>query len=128
MKPMNPQADGNTLIQNQSFYKVLSGNVDMGSTATIDSSGFPLTFNQGNGSGIMIRVDHTGATSGAQTWNSPNGTNTTITHNLNRIPIGYIITRKTSFLDVYTGSIAWTTKTITLKTTDSTNDCVLYIF
>lgn len=126
MQPMNPQADGNTLIQNQSFFKVLSGNVDMGSAATFDSSGNPLTYNQGNGSGILIRVDATSSSSGAQKWTGAN-TNTTITHNLGRLPLGYIPVDKGVALDVYAGTIAATSNTITLQTTVDAQ-CVLYIF
>lgn len=126
MKPMNPQADGNTLIQNQSFYKVLSGNVDMGSAATYDALGNPLTYVQGNGSGILIRVDNSGSSSSAQKWAGV-ATNTTIIHNLNRLPIGYFVTYKMVALDVYSGTVAATTKNITLQTTVNAQ-CVIYIF
>lgn len=126
MKPMNPQADGNTLIQNQSFFKVLSANVDMGSAATYDSTGRPLTYNQGNGSGLLVRVDAQGVGPAAQHWNAIN-TDTVIQHTLNRIPIGYIVTYKAAAMDVYNGSLAWTESTITLDTTVNAS-CVIYIF
>lgn len=42
-------------------------------------------------------------------------TDVTVTHNLGRIPTGYIVTSITSSMVIYTGSIASTTSTITLR-------------
>lgn len=40
-----------------------------------------------------------------------------LTHNLNRVPVGYIVMSKTGACDIYTGSVAPTSLTITIRGT-----------
>lgn len=42
-------------------------------------------------------------------------TNTSLGHSLGRVPAGYIITSLSASMVVYTGSAAWTSSTINLK-------------
>jgi hypothetical protein len=42
-------------------------------------------------------------------------TDITVTHNLGRIPVGYLVMSKTQACDIYDGSVAPTTTQITLK-------------
>ena len=44
-------------------------------------------------------------------------TDFTITHNLGRVPVGYIPMSKTAATDIYTGSVSATTTTLTLRAT-----------
>lgn len=44
-------------------------------------------------------------------------TNFTVTHNLGRIPVGYIIMTKNAACDIYTGTVAGTATQFTLKAT-----------
>jgi len=129
MQSQIPAVDTNQQTQNLSFAKVLAGNVSIGSPASYDSAGNPATFTQDNGDGILIRVGtFTNPFSLANSW-AGNTIDTTITHNLGRVPIGYYVTKKTVSCDVYDGSISPTTSTITLRNTNGINgDTIVYIF
>jgi len=54
-------------------------------------------------------------------------TDFTVTHNLNRIPVGYIIMSKNAACDIYTGSVAATATQLTLRGTVINIDVVLFI-
>jgi len=129
MKPVQPSAQTSVSVQNTSVAKVLNANVSIGSTASYDSAGNPATFSQDNGDGIMIRVGSQGNPLGLpQAWTG-NNVNTTITHNLGRVPIGYYVTKKTGSCDVFDGTVAATDSTITLQcSAGSTIDTIIYIF
>ena len=51
----------------------------------------------------------------------------TLTHNLQRLPVGYIIMQKSAACDIYTGAAAWTTTTLTLRGTVALTDIVLFV-
>jgi hypothetical protein len=50
---------------------------------------------------------------------TPAGANTdfAVTHNLGRIPVGYIVMTKSAACDIYTGSVGGTTTQLTLRGT-----------
>lgn len=128
MRPSNPGEGTDDLLQHKSVYKTLRANISMGSAVTFDSSGNPATFNQDNTTGVMIRVGANANPFGLANFWSGSNTNTTVTHNLGRVPIGYYITKKTGTCDVYDGTTAATKSAITLKCTDGTQDTIIYIF
>jgi hypothetical protein len=128
MIPRNPGDLLDPDLQHKSVFRVLRANISIGQADTFDSAGNPATFTQDNGDGIMIRVGSNANPFGlSNSWAGTN-VNTTIVHNLGRVPIGYFITKKTGACDVYDGSIVATKSNITLKTTDGTQDTVIYIF
>jgi hypothetical protein len=50
---------------------------------------------------------------------TPGSINTdfTVTHNLGRVPVGYLAMTKSAACDLYNGSIAWTSTQMTLRAT-----------
>lgn len=84
---------------------VINGNLGFGDGSVID-----------NISGSWINV------------NAPAAPNTdfTVTHNLNRLPVGYLVMEKDRACDVYTGSVAATKTQLTLRA--STASAVLRLF
>jgi len=48
---------------------------------------------------------------------TPADTNFTVVHNLGRLPVGYIVVKKSAACDVYDGSVAATETEMTLKAT-----------
>lgn len=62
----------------------------------------------------------------ATTHVTPN-TDFTVTHNLGRIPVGYLVVKKAAACDIYDGTIAATTTQITLKGTVSAVAIKLFI-
>ncbi len=50
-----------------------------------------------------------------------------LTHNLQRLPVGYIVMTKSQACDIYTGAGAWTITTITLKGTVALTDVLLFV-
>lgn len=128
MQPQVPSSGVEQHIQNISIARVLSASVSVGNPVTYDSAGHPATFIQDNCDGILIRVGAAGNPYGlTYSWPVAN-TDLVITHNLNRIPIGYCVTKKTATCDVYDGSVAPTLSTITLKCTSAAADTIVYIF
>lgn len=55
-------------------------------------------------------------------------TNFTVTHNLQRVPVGYLVMSKTAAVDIYTGSVAATATQLTLKATVTGVTVNLFIF
>lgn len=55
----------------------------------------------------------------------PNNTDFTITHNMLRIPIGFILMNQSKGGIIYQGSVPWTTTTITLKCDLVDNNSIL---
>lgn len=54
-------------------------------------------------------------------------TDFTITHNMLRIPVGFIVMTSSSGGVVYKGSVAWTTTTITLRDTVAHDSILIFI-
>lgn len=129
MQPIKPGALLDNQLQHISVAKVLSANVAIGQIATDASDGTPATFSQDNGDGILIRVASTANPLGlTQFWTGDNS-DTTIIHDLGRVPIGYYVTKKSATCDVFDGIAPADSSTITLQNTNgSTVDTVLYIF
>lgn len=55
-------------------------------------------------------------------------TDTTITHNLGRVPVGYHVVSKSASTDVFNGVAAWTTTQITLQSSVAGVTVKLFIF
>lgn len=55
-------------------------------------------------------------------------TDFTITHNLSRVPVGYLPVTKSAATDIYTGSVAATATQLTLRATGTNVDVLFFIF
>ena len=128
MQPIQPSQQ--SMYQSiQSYFRVLLGNISLGSPSTFDANGVGTVFPQDNGSGVLIRIG-----TNANPFTLPNfwaGTNvaTTVVHNLNRVPIGFFVASKTKTCDVYNAApFTATVLNITLYCTDDTADDLVYIF
>jgi hypothetical protein len=106
----------------------MRGNLSQGAATAFDSNGEPSAFNQDNMDGVLIRVGSSSNPLGlAQFWAGSN-INTTISHNLGRIPIGYRIERKSAACDMFDGTTTWTNTTISLQVTNGAADTIIYVF
>lgn len=126
MKPIAPNAQISVMQVLQSMYRTFAGNIGFGSVATYDGIGVPLNYTTDNTNGNMIRVGNATSTI-PQKWTTPTS-DTIINHSLGRIPVGYIVFRKSGPIDVYTGTVPWTETTICLQATVNTVDTHIYIF
>jgi hypothetical protein len=118
MRTMTPSVITNQLLQNQSEYKNNRANASMGYPTAWDANGVPTEFSQDTMNGRLLRVS----------WVAAN-VDQVIDHNLNRIPIGYIVTRKDQSCDVYDGTLGgWTALEIVLRCTVAGADTTLYVF
>lgn len=90
----------------QGLVNVLLGNVGFGDGTNLD-----------NINGFWAPVITPGAAN----------TDFTITHNLGRVPVGYIVMTKSAACDVYTGSVLATKTQITLRATVGTVTLKLFI-
>jgi len=127
MQVIQPSQTLNQNTQNVSVASALNGNVSPGNGLTFDSNGQPLTYQQDNMVGIILRVAATGnAVKAPQSWVAAN-TDLTIQHNLNAVPYGYIVIAKSKTCDVYWGSIQPTAMAITLRITDASADTTIWI-
>lgn len=93
-----------TLWQNLAF--VLKGQISFGDGTHVD-----------NISGAWASVPNTGAAN----------TDFTITHNLGRIPVGYLTMTASIATDIYTGSVAATKTQITLRSSAANANITLFI-
>jgi hypothetical protein len=129
MKMISPNSNIKMLDIFNSIYKVLTGNISFGSPTAFDNAGTGITYNTDNTDGVLIRV---GASSNPNvlpnSWGA-NNTPVTITHNLNRRPVGYLVMCKDKTCDVYSGNpFVADLNTISLAITDGSADTLLYIF
>ena len=108
----------------QSVYKTLNAGVDMGVPLSQNTAGVYNKFQQGNSSGILLRI---GATGGSESYNWPASGSLVINHGLGRQPIGFKIVDKDKTVDVFR-TAAPTVQTITLQPTDHTANVTVYIF
>jgi hypothetical protein len=90
----------------QLLAQVINGNVSFGNGTASD-----------NVSGVWATAADTGLAN----------TDFTITHNLGRIPVGYLIMTSNIATDIYTGSVAATTTQITLRSSASHAAITLFI-
>lgn len=139
MKPYDPNTFAHTLPPVhrqwlQSVQQVLTGNVDMGtptgnapSTAGVNA-GVYTQFEQGNSSGILVRIAATGVsgTGAPYNWNGA-GASITINHGLNRQPIGFHVVDMDKAVQVYRTEPP-TTENIILAPSDDTASVTVYIF
>lgn len=51
----------------------------------------------------------------------------TYTHNLGRVPVGYIVCSLSTAMIVYTGGVAWTTSTISLRSS-AIGTALIFVF
>lgn len=130
MLPINPSGlSQNFMDVLKSFYKVFVGNIGFGSPTSYDANGVGTVFASDNTNGVLVRVGSLSNPSSLPSFWGGNNTATAITHNLNRVPVGFIVVSKTLTCDVYNASpFAATKTTITLYTTADTADTLLYIF
>jgi hypothetical protein len=127
MQPIKatPTLDQATINTNLDL--VLTGNVSPGNGLTFDSGGAPLTYSPDNTVGCIIRVGSLANSNALPNHWAGNNVDTIITHNLNRVPTGFIVIAKWGSMDIYYGSVAATKTTITLKTTYSGVDSTIWI-
>jgi hypothetical protein len=129
MKPQNPSSLGDVLTILRSYYRILVANIGFGSPSAYDTHGVGTTFPQDNGNGVLIRIGSNANPNGlANHWAGTNVA-TTVTHNLNRVPVGFFVASKDQTCDIYNASpFSATTSTITLYSTAGAADVLVYIF
>lgn len=90
----------------------------MGQPSQWDGNNIPTVYTQDNMTGNMFRHVFSAA-----------NTSEIIEHDLGRVPVGYIVTRKSVAVDIYDGTLTdWTISDISLKATVSGADVTIYIF
>jgi len=112
---------------NKSVNRVLSGNVSPGNGLTFDTNGQPLTYDQDNMVGIVIRIGSLANPNALPASWTGNNTDLTIAHNLNTVPYGFIVIAKYAAADVFYGTAPPTETTITLQTTNDATDITIWI-
>lgn len=127
MRPQTPATISSQDQLNKSVNQVLSGNVSPGNGLTFDTLGQPLTYSTDNTVGLIIRVGSAANPNALPNFWAGNNTNTTITHNLGKVPTGFIVVGKFAAADVFFGTVAATTTTITLQTTNDATDISIWI-
>lgn len=121
----------------QSIKNVLSSNVDMGTpngntptdTTTYGiNAGVYSQFNQGNGSGMLVRIaaNALNGTGASYNWGAT-GTGIVINHGLLRQPIGFHVVDADKNVSVYR-TAAPDKNQITLASTDNSASVTVYIF
>lgn len=127
MRPTTPAGISNQDVLNKSFFKVLVGNTSPGNgDGTVDANGQPLAFDMDNMCGRIIRVGSNANPNALPNAWAGSNLDTIITHDLNKIPYGYIVIAKSGPCDVYWGSVVATPTTVTLKNTDGTKDTTIW--
>jgi len=139
MRPLNPQnlvtiIPPEQLKVAQSVHQILSGNIDMGvavgnapASAGVNA-GVYTKFQQGNSSGVLIRIAAHGVTGTGAPYNwTTNNTGVKINHGLLRQPIGFKIVDKDKTVDIYR-TVAPDKNQITLAPTDATASVTVYVF
>jgi hypothetical protein len=130
MIPKDPNAFAHALSEQhrqclQSVHQVLTGNIDMGTPTSKDSTGQYNEFQKGNGSGILIRVGAHGSTGNNYTW--PASGHLVINHGLLRQPIGcHLVSSDKQF--AHWQPTAPDENSITLAPSDPTANVTLYVF
>ena len=130
MKPYDPNTFAHGLPNShreflQSIHKTLTGNVDMGTATSKDSTGQYNKFEQGNGSGKLIRIGAAGTTGNDYTW--PASGPLVINHTLLRQPIGCHVVSADNDLRIWQPSSP-DENSITLTPSDNTVNTTVYVF
>jgi len=117
----------------QSVQSVLQSNVDMGTptgsapnTAGVNA-GVYTQFQQGNGSGILIRIAATASTDTGAPYNWDGSGAALVSHNLKRQPIGFHVVDQDGPATVHRTAPPTTTQ-IALSITDATVSVTVYVF
>lgn len=138
-KTVNPSGFAHQLTpQNrqwvQSVHKALNAGIDMGvptgtnAATTGTNAGVYTQFKQGNGSGVLVRVQgNSDNESGVEYKWQPGSATTTIKHKLGRKPIGFHVVDMDQDVRVYRTEPP-TEDTITLNCTNHNASVTLYIF
>lgn len=128
MKPQSPSTISSQDQVNKSFNQVLNGNVSPGNGLTFDSTGQPLTYSTDNTVGSIIRIGSVSNPNALpNNWAAANA-DTTITHNLGKVPYGFIVIAKYAAADVWMSTVTAPTKTtITLQTSNDATDISIWI-
>jgi hypothetical protein len=79
------------------------------------------------GYGDGTNADNIDGVWASETFASAN-TDTTITHNLGRVPVGFHVVSKSVSCDIFNGVAAWTTTTITLQSSVAPATVKLFVF
>jgi hypothetical protein len=118
----------------QTVQQTLTGNVDMGTptgnapTSAGVNAGVYTQFEQGNGSGILIRIAASGVLNTGASYNwAGTGTGIVINHGLQRQPIGFHVVDQDKAVQVYRTAPP-TNQTVTLASSDNTASVTVYVF
>jgi len=108
MKPIRPIHDknlSNLRDVHDRVHTILDGNVSLGAVSNLGAAASQSVEQKGN-----LDVAHAGAT-------APGVANTdfAVTHNLNRVPSGFIVTNSSAPCHVYGGGTPWTATQIFVK-------------
>jgi len=113
---------------NKNLTRILNANITAGNPLTYSAiDGSPLTFNQDNISGIIIRIGSNANPNGLPASWPGNNVDLTIAHNMGRVPYGIIVIAKWASTDVFFGSIAPTDMNVTLQTTNDATDTTILL-
>src|SRR5271154_4029331 len=128
MQPRTPTGITNQDLYNKSVGQVLAGNVSAGNGLTFSpADGTPLTFSTDNLGGVIIRVGSTTNPYGQQFHWAAANTNLTITHNLNKLPYGFVLIASYAATNIFWGTTPPTTTQITLQASAVTEDTTIWI-
>ena len=118
----------------QSVHETVNGNIDMGRATgkAPDSAGVNAgvytQFQQGNSSGILVRIAANGVSGTGAPYNwGTTGVGIPLNHGLQRQPIGFHVVDQDKAVQVYR-TAAPTDQTITLASSDNTASVTVYIF
>src|SRR5271157_2732538 len=130
MRPYDPNTFAHTLPEahrqwTQTVQQTLSGNVDMGTPTSKDSTGQYNVFQKGNGSGVLIRIGAHGSTGNTYTW--PASGNLVINHGLLRQPVGCHLVSSDKQL-TFCQPTTPDSNSITLTPSDPTSNATVYVF
>jgi hypothetical protein len=130
MRPYDPNTFAHTLPTlhrqwTQSVQQALSGNIDMGTPTSKDSTGQYNEFQKGNGSGVLIRIGAHGSSGNTYTW--PAAGNLVINHGLLRQPIGCHLVSSDAQLTICQPT-APDSNSITLSPSNNAANATVYIF
>lgn len=118
MRPIRPVfAKGHENVQKvmETNHKILDGGIDLGT----------LDFTTGTNVNLPGHLDNF---HGFFTTPNPAGTEFSVTHNLNRVPTGYMIVMQDAVGQVFSSETAWTTSKIFLKSNIVGMNCRIMIY